>query len=176
MSNSATAARGARGPTGANAGQALVNRYADGASTSIDGTEDDLYTDTLTAGILAINGQKIIETEAIVTVAHATATRRMKKYFGGTLIWDSGALTLAAATTLALTTTVIRESSTVVRCIVSVTTTSASTVPYATYTRVTGLTLANTQILKTTGIAAGVGAAASDIVCKLAMIEWRAAS
>lgn len=154
----------------------LFDHFADGASSSTDGTEDDLYSDTLVANRLAANGEKVTETEHIVTVASATATRQIKKYFGGTLIFDSGALTLALGTDFTLTTLIIRESSSVVRCSVSAVTTSASTIPYSTYTRITGLTLTDTQVIKTTGIAAGAGAAAADIVAVLATAKWDAAA
>lgn len=54
----------------------------------------------------------------------------------------------------------------------AVNTTTASSAPYCTYTKVTGLTLSNTNILKITGEAAGVGAATDDIVAKLSTISW----
>jgi hypothetical protein len=44
--------------------------------------------------------------------------------------------------------------------------------PISTYTRITGLTLSNTNILKITGEAAGVGAATDDIVAKLSSVSW----
>lgn len=152
----------------------LFDHYADVSTTSTDGTENDLYTDTLVAGQLANNGEKVIETEFATFIASATASRRLKKYFGGTLIFDSGALTLSLGADFSIKTEVIRESSSIVRITVTVSTTSASTVPYVTYTKITGLTLANTQILKTTGIASGAGAASGDIINKMATIEWKA--
>jgi hypothetical protein len=109
-------------------------------------------------------------------VSSATAARRLKKYFAGTLIFDSGSLTLSLGGDFWLETTIIRESSTVVRVSVNVVTTSASSVPYATYTRITGLTLTGTNILKTTGIASGTGAASGDIVNKFAKVFNRPAA
>lgn len=160
-------------PAGAslgNVGGSIFNSFTTTSTTHTDGTEDDLYSYTTVANTFAINGDAVQETEHMSTVASATATRRIKKYFAGTLIFDSGALTLALGTDFVITTIVIRESSTVVRCSVEVTTTSASTVPYATYTRITGLTLTGTNILKTTGIAAGTGAASADISDLLAKV------
>lgn len=151
---------------------ALFVHYADVTSTHTDGTEDDLYTDTIAAGRLANNGESIEEVEHVQFVSSATAARRLKKYFGGTLIFDSGSLTLTLGGDFTLTTMVIRESSSVVRCDVAATSTSASTVPYSTYTRITGLTLANTQIIKSTGIASGTGALSGDIIDKMGKIGW----
>lgn len=156
-------------------GGTIVDRYADVATTSTNGTEDDLYSDTLLANTFNGNGDKVIESEYITTVASATASRRIKKYVAGTLVFDSGALTLAAGADFRIVTEVIRESSTVLRVSVTVSTTSSSTVPYTTYTRITGLTLSNTQIIKTTGIASGSGAAAGDITNKMAHIEFKPA-
>jgi len=155
---------------------ALFDRFADTASTSTDGTEDDLYSNTIAAGQLTANGDMIRESEYAVFAGSATATRRLKKYFGGTLIWDSGTLTLSAGGDFSLTTEIIRESSTVVRVTVTVASTSASNVPYVTYTRITGLTLSGTNILKTTGIATGVGAAPADITNKMAKIRYEPAA
>lgn len=157
-------------------GGIIFDHYANVSSTSTNGTEDDLYSDTLAAGLLVNNGEKVVESEYISLASSATAARRVKKYFGGTLIFDSGALTLAAGADGRMLTEVIRESSSVVRVTVTVSTTSASTIPYVTFTRVTGLTLANTQILKTTAIASGTGAASGDIVNKMANIAWHPAA
>lgn len=154
----------------------LFDHFADVSTTHTDGTADDLYSDTIPAGRLSANGDKIVATEYTNLVASATAARRLKKYFAGSLIWDSGALTLTLGGDFTINTLIIRESSTVVRCLVTVTSTSASTVPYVTETRITGLTLSNTQILKTTGTASGTGAASGDIVEKLATVEFKPAA
>ena len=62
----------------------------------------------------------------------------------------------------------IRVSASVVRCSCKLNLTGASTGSFANYVEVTGLTLANSQVLKITGQAAGVGAATNDIVAKVA--------
>lgn len=148
-------------------GGSIFNDSTDTTTTHTDGTEDDLYSYTLVANTFAVNNDSVEQAEHVQFVGSATAARRLKKYFAGTLIFDSGSLTLSAGGDFTLRTLIIRESSSVVRVTVSVTTTSASTVPYSTYTRITGLTLTATNILKTTGIASGVGAASGDILNKL---------
>jgi len=150
----------------------LKDFYADVATTHTNGTEDDLFSYTTAAGLLAGNGQKVVESEYLSLAASATAARRVRKYFGGTVIWDSGSLTLSGGAEVQLETEIIRESATVVRCVVRAATTSASSVPYATYTRVTGLTLSGTNVLKTTGTASGTGAASGDITAKMGTITF----
>lgn len=164
------------GTTFAKAGGTIFNSFTDTATTSTDGTEDDLYSYTTVANTFGTNGDKVVQTEHVSFVASATASRRLRKYFAGTLIFDSGALTLSLGGEFTITTTIIRETSTVVRVSVAVTSTSASSLPYATYTRITGLTLTGTNILKTTGTASGAGAASSDIANKLSNVMFHPAA
>lgn len=154
----------------------IFNSFTDASTTNTNGTEDDLYTYTIAANTLAINGDSIFQKEHVQFVSSATAARRLKKYFAGTLIFDSGMVTLTLGGEFVIETTIIRESATVVRCSVNVVTTSASSVPYATYTRITALTLTGTNILKTTGIASGTGAASGDIVERLSKVKLEPAA
>lgn len=135
-------------------------------------TETDIFTSTLAAGQLANNKEKIETEYAGVFVSSATATRQLKVYFGGTVIFDSGALTLSLSAAWVIYVTVIRVSSSVVRTSVSMTTEGAALASYTQYAEVTGLTLANNQVMKITGQAAGVGAASGDITGKLGWITW----
>lgn len=144
----------------------LFNHYADAGNTAT--SETDLYTDTLAAGQLAANGAKV-EAKYGGTNVNSTSTKQLRGYFGGTMIFDTGALTISAASSWELEVLVIRVSASVVRCSCKLNLTGASTGAYANYGEVTGLTLANTQILKVTGQAAGVGAATNDIVAKVGM-------
>ncbi len=148
----------------------LFDHFTDaGNGTTV---ETDLYSDTLAAGRLAANGEKIEAQYAGVFVSSATATRQVRIYFGGTVVFDSGALTLSLSSAWDVYVEVIRVSSSVVRVSVSLTTQGAALAAYTSYTEVTGLTLANTQVLKITGQAAGVGAATNDIVAKLGNVKF----
>jgi len=138
--------------------------------------EDTLYADTLAAGQLANNGEKIEAEYGGTFVSSATATREIKIYFGGTLVFDTGALTLSLSSAWTAFVTVIRVSSSVVRCMVSFATEGAALAAYTSFTEVTGLTLSNTQELKITGEAAGVGAATDDIIAKMGSVDWIAAA
>lgn len=160
----------------ARVGGVIFDQFADVATTHTDGTEDDLFTNTLPASALSTNGDKISAEYCLVLVSSATATRRVKAYYGGTLVLDSGTQTFAAAGTANIWLTVIRESSTIVRVKAELVVAGITLQPVVTYTRITGLTLTNTQVLKLTGIAAGTGAGASDIVAKLGYGEWKPAA
>lgn len=153
------------------ASDVLFDHYTDAGNVGTG--EDDLYSDTIAAGQLAIDGQKIVATYQGIFSGAAASTQDLRVYFGGTLIYDSGALSIGVATdSWTAYVTIIRESSSVVRCAVSISTDFATLFPYSKYTRITGLTLASTQILKITGEAAGVGAANDQIVSKLGYIQF----
>lgn len=151
-------------------GRALFDHFADAGNVGTG--EDDLYSDTIPAGRLANNGDKLSASYGGTFVSSATATRQVRAYFGGTLIFDTGALSLSSSSSWTLYIDVIRVSSSVVRCMASLSTQGAALSAYTAYTEVTGLTLTNTQIMKITGEAAGVGAATNDIVAKLSSIHY----
>lgn len=156
-------------------GGTIVDHFADAGNVTTG--ETDLYSDTLPASILATNGDKIVMSFGGIFVSSATATREIKIYFGGTVVFDSGALSISAGSDAwEIDCIAIRDSSSTVRCITTMTTTGAAINAYCSYTRVTGLTLTNTQIAKITGQAAGVGAATNDIVAKVGTMEWKSAA
>jgi hypothetical protein len=134
--------------------------------------ETDLYSDTLAASTLSVNGDKIEAQYAGVFVSSGTATRQVRVYFGGTLVFDTGTLTLSLSAAWDCFVKCIRVSASVVRVAVSLTTEGAALAAYTAYTEVTGLTLTNTQVLKITGQAAGIGAATNDIVAKLGDVKF----
>lgn len=134
--------------------------------------EDDLYSDTTAAGQLATNGDKLEAEYGGTFVSSATATREIKAYFGGTMIFDTGALSLSLSAAWTAYVSIIRVSSTVIRYMVSFTTEGAALAAYTAVGEVTGLTLSGTNILKITGEAAGVGAATNDIVAMMGTISY----
>lgn len=148
----------------------LFAHHADqGNGTTV---ETDLYSDTIAAGRLAANDETLEAEYGGVFVSSGTATREVKLYFGGTQFFDSGALTLSLSAAWTVYVTLIRVSATVVRYMVSMTTEGAALAAYTAVGELTGLTLANANVLKITGQAAGVGAATNDIVAKLAKVVW----
>jgi hypothetical protein len=152
-------------------GLTIFTSQSDVITTSTDGSENDLYSYTLPGLTFNLDGESVEQFEQVAFIPAITATRRLRKYFGNTIIYDTGIITLSLGANFTLTTNIIRESSSTVRCTVAVTSTSASVVSYSTYTRITGLDLADTQILKTVGIAAGIGAASGDIINQASRVE-----
>lgn len=154
-----------------NVGGSIFDHFAVGSSTSTDGTEDTLYTDTTAANTLAVNGDKIVvQGLCVQTVAHASATRRIRIYFAGTAIYDSTALATVAIETMVFSVTIIRDSSTSVRCAVSQVNDGVTAFLKTQYTAIGSLTLTSTNILKVTGVAAGAGAASADINARMEAI------
>lgn len=151
------------------AGGSLFDHYVNAGNVTTG--ETDLYSDSIAAGTLSTNGDKLEVEYGGVFVSSGTATREVKIYFGGTQIFDSGALTLSLSAAWTIYVTVIRVSATVVRTMTSMTTEGAALAAYTNYAEVTGLTLANANVIKITGQAAGVGAATNDIVAKLGNVR-----
>lgn len=151
----------------------LFNHYA---SVGNSGTsETDLYSDTLAAGQLAADGDKIDAEYGGTFVSSATATRQVRLKFAGNTIFDSGALTLSLSSAWTMYVNVIRVSATVIRYMISFTTEGAALSAYTSVGELTGLTLSGTNILKTTGQAAGVGAASGDITAIMGDVQYRPA-
>lgn len=152
-------------------GATLFTHFADvGNGTTV---ETDLYSDTIAAGQLSVNGQRLEGEYGGIFVSSATATREIKLYFGGTAIFDTGALTLSLSSAWTLYATIIRVSATVVRYMISFTTEGAALSAYTATGELTGLTLSATNVLKITGQAGGVGAATNDIVAKLGAVDFK---
>lgn len=148
----------------------LFDHYADAGNTTTG--ETTLYTDTLDRGQLFTNGDKIVARYSVIYAANAN-TKRTRLYFGGTAILDTTALARNnAAAQDWIEAVIIRESATVVRCaVVCIAHNGSGTlvVNPATYTRVTGLTLGDAQIVKLTGQSS---AATDDIVAKLGIVSY----
>ncbi len=138
----------------------IADHYVDVASGL---TETDLYSDTLAADTLEVDGDKITALYGC-NLVFSTSTKQVKIYFGGTAIFDTGALTVSASGSLIIPVTIIRDSATTIRYSVEANVTGASPGSFAVVGKLTGLTLSSTNVLKITGTTAGAGSAASDIV------------
>lgn len=148
--------------------QGLADHYASVGSVTTG--ETDLYSDSIGGTMLIQNGDKLSAMYGGVFVSSGTATREVKIYFGGTQIFDSGALTLSLSAAWTVYVEIIRVSATVVRYMISMTTEGAALAAYTAVGEVTGLTLKNSNILKITGQAAGAGAATNDIVAYMGSV------
>lgn len=152
-------------------GFTLFDHFADVGNVGVG--EDDLYSDTLPAGLLAANGDKIRAHYAGSWVGHASDTRRMRWYFGGSLAYDTSAYATTNSAAFSVNVEIIRVSASVVRFSLNGAVppfSSISPLPLtaAAYAEITGLTLANTQILKFTGEAV----ADNDIVASMGYAQF----
>lgn len=159
-------------------GGTIFDHYADAGNTTT--AETDIYSDTIAASRLSVNGQKLQSEYGLTFVVSATATRQVRVYFGGNLVFDTGALTISAPTlnnaSLVVYLTIVRDSATTIRYNITANTNGASTATYANTGKVTGLTLSNSNVLKITGQSAGVGAATNDIVGYQSHVNYLAAA
>lgn len=127
-------------------------------------TETDLFSYTTPASTLEANNGQFSGNSFGTFVASGTATRQLRVYFAGTLIYDSAALSVSTSADWSINFVIIRKSATEVNCTVNLQTTGASGANYSKTSVLTGLTLSNTNIFKITGQAGGVGAATNDII------------
>ena len=111
--------------------------------------EDDLYSYTLPASTLSADLQIITAQFSGYIIGHASGTRTIKIYFGGTNIFSSGALAETSNCNWQANVTLIRVSSSAVKY--AVTFMRRTTFSPLVMSQVTGLTLTNTQIFKVTG-------------------------
>jgi len=156
-------------------GGCIFNAFADkGNATTV---ETDLHSYTTIANTFSTNGESISANYGgVFAGSGGTATRQLKVYFAGTVIFDSTPLLITADSYWTVTILLMRVSSTVVRYMVYM---NSQLAPIAVYTEageLTGLTLSSTNVLKLTGQAAGVGAATDDILLRLARGTWLASA
>ena len=161
---------------GAKLGGTIADHFAD-ASTPNSTTETDLFSDTLAAGLLDTNGDKITARYSGILV-NSTSTKEVKLKFAGNTLLDTGALTMTGAGTFDINVLIVRVSSTGVRYIAECTLSGTSTIVAPQYGVLTGLSpnLSNSQILKITGQSGGSGTAANDVVAKIGTVKWEGAA
>lgn len=167
---------GGIGTPTAKIGGKIFQDFADGASVSVDGTEDTLATHTLVASTFGTNGDVVSGFYQLAIVGHAVSTDRIRLYAAGTAIFDTAALNFPANAAITITYEIIRVSSSVIRAAVFATTTSATLIPYSQYTEITSLTLTNTQIVALKSISTGANSAVGDVTMKLGRTEWQPAA
>lgn len=153
--------------------RALFAHFADAGNLTT--AETDLYSDSVPAGQLAADGDRLAAEYAGTFVGHATATRRLKAYFGGTAVFDTGALAISANAAWVLSLSIWRKDAATVRYAAGLTTQSAPAAAYTACGELGGLTLANALVLKVTGTAAAAGAASNDVVAKAGAVTYLAA-
>jgi len=148
----------------------IVDFYTEVGNTGT--AESDLYSTTLQANLLDLNGDKILAEYSGTFISAGAGTRQLKIYFAGNVILDTGALTIAPDAAWTAYITIIKVSATSAFYSVTVHTAGITTQTYTATDTLTGLDLTTTNILKITG----TGAATNDILAKLGTVEWRAAA
>lgn len=133
--------------------------------------ETDLYSYTTPASTLAATGEKLHATYS-GTFNDATATEQLKVLFGGTTIFDSGALTTTGTGSWSINVVIIRTGASTARASTTMVTDVTTAKTYVSEIDLTGLTFTNTNILKITGTAGGGGGGNNDITGKLGVIFW----
>lgn len=171
--------RTSQGNTGAvvRLGGTIIDHFTDAGSVGT--TETDLYSDSILANTFVTNGDKV-KAEYGVLLTNSTSSKRLRLYFAGTVIWDSGTLTTNAAGQISLYMTLTRVSATVIRYNVSASAGGLSVTSIAPAVgELTGLTLTNANILKITGLASNVvgsDAANNDVLAKMSIVDYFAAA
>lgn len=126
-------------------------------------SETDLQSYTVPTNTLDANGEKITY-EVSGLFNDATSTPRIRLYFGGTNIFDSGVLTISATGSWQARVVLTRSSSSL--CMATTTFTATNTTsPPVNVTSISSFNFATTNILKSTGTATGAGGGDNDISC-----------
>lgn len=151
--------------------------FASYSNTGNSGTsETDLYSYTVAASQLSNNGESLECYYGLSLSGLLTTTKNIRVYFGGTKLYDSGALTLSLTSSAStITANIVRVSSSTIRYNVFQTVNGVSIANPVAVGEVSGLTLSNTQALKITGQAGGIGAATNNIIASLGKVTWVAA-
>jgi len=128
--------------------------------------EDTLFTKTVSANSLAVNGNSLFIT-CSGTFANTANSKRLRIKFGGTTIFDSGALAITTASDWKLTCEIFRSGASAQKCISTLATSSSvliSTTQYAT----ASVSFGSNQIVLITGEAT----ATDDIVAQLFKLRF----
>lgn len=136
---------------------------------NVDAGEDNLMTFTVPGGSLGTNGDSV-KFEAAGTFAATVANKRIRAYFGSTVLFDTGVLALTLAGDWTMTGRIIRTGSGTEVAIVRINTSQTAMLAFATYTAPTE-TLSGDLVLKVTAEATNT----NDIVQKLMVVEFDAA-
>lgn len=137
---------------------------------SMGSDETELYPKAFDPDMIAVDGDKI-DAKFAGIFRNSTSTKQLKIYFGEQIIFDSGALTISAASCWEAEVFIIRVNSTTVRCSTKLTTSGASLAASANYVELTGLNFSEVIALRLKGTSAGLGVDNYDIIAKLGSVE-----
>lgn len=126
----------------------------------------DLYSKTIAANQLTLNGQSI-HFEAAGTNNDATATVNLEALFAGNGIAGTGPVTISGTGVWSMQGTIIRATSTTARVYTIVTIDNCTQKVFSTTANLTGLNWATTNILKIQATAGGGGGGSNDITAQM---------
>lgn len=149
----------------------LFESFADAGNVA--GGETDLISNSIASSQLAANGDKL-QFQYGGNYFGSASAKRLRVYFGGVVMFDSGALSITTSSSYTLRGMIIRVSSTVIRFSISLSAEAAgpASTAYDDAGEVTGLTLSNANVLKLTGQASGGAAATNDVVNNCSMVNY----
>lgn len=127
--------------------------------------EDNLITYSVPANMLLVNGQ-YLRFEMAGTFAASANNKRVRVYFGSTLLFDTGALAITAAGDWIVRGTILRTGAATQRCMTEFISNEAAMLASCDYVDATE-TLSGALTLKATGEAT----ADNDIVQKFLLVE-----
>lgn len=148
-------------------GGIIMQAYSDVGNTGL--AETDLQSYSMPAGMLQNDGESLDLQYCGTFTASATATKQVRLYFGGNVIYDSTALTINPGESWTIHAVITRVTVNSVRFSVRfqhgavVATSNADQV---------SLNLNAINIIKITGAAAGAGAGSNNIVATMALGKW----
>lgn len=161
-----------------NAGQSATTRAKVGGSifystTQLGNgalTETTVFTNIITGATLNANGDSLSFEAAGTFTASASVDKRIRVYFGATLIFDSGNIAVTAANDWGISGTIIRTGAATQKSIVRLNTSFASLSAYADYATPAETLSGSVGLGLTTS-----GTLASDVVGELWKIRWEPA-
>jgi hypothetical protein len=151
----------------------LFDHYADAGN--VGSTETNLYSDSLAAGQLAANGDKLFAKYAFILTTASNCQPLIKIYFGGNLILSSFGPLAIGPSWAELDLFIIRDSATTVRAVAKIVI-GGTQGSDCLAIKITGLTLSGAVTLLVTGQAIGSSAANNTVVAISGEVEYKAAA
>ncbi len=145
----------------------LFDHYVDAGNLTT--TKTDLYSDTISAGQLALPGDKIEFKYGGIYAGNATATSQITIEFAGNIVIDTSAVSVPVPLGWMVDGMIMRQTPSIIRYTATFHSLAAVVVESGS---ITGLNLSNANIFKITGQESGSGASTNDIVAKIGSITY----
>lgn len=159
------------GSTWTSQGNSSITRNTTQALNS--GTsETDLHTFTIPANTINSSSSPILSAKYAGLLSDITASSQLKVYFGGQVIFDTGAFPLSNTGSYEINVTFIPTGSGTAKVNVTlVPPISIASLPTSVYTSLSSLNFTTTNVIKITGTASGAGGGSNDISCEMSAVQ-----